>query len=153
MTFETIEMNLIDFLKTNPAAKPLYRKLKSRQNTKKFRIDSINTITPAAISGNTPRYNLVIPTLRKTRVFAGISAALSFLQKLAGEKARCRIIVISNEAYHPDRTFQVEGYKKDKAAPRSLWFANDGGCLEVGKNDIFIYTSWKTAFAFAPVLK
>ncbi len=153
MKFDTIEMQLIDFIKTNPAFLPLYRKLKSRQNAGKFKISSINRFQPLRTGSDEMRLNLVIPTLRATRVFAGISSALTFLQKLALPGVKCRIIVISNEAYDEHTTFAVPGFVHERNADRSLFFANEGTLIETGRNDLFIYTSWKTAYAFQPLLE
>lgn len=152
MRYDTLEMRLIDYMKTNPALIPLYRKLKSRQNAGKFKIDSINRFSPQETGDDMLRYNLVIPTLRATRVFAGIHSALLFLEKLAGEREKCRIIVISNERYDERTTYAVPGFSREADAERSLFFASEGTDIPVGRNDIFIYTSWKTAYAFSPVL-
>ena len=86
-------------------------------------------------------------------VFAGISSALSFFSKLAGETDRCRIIVISNEEHNKETTYEIEGYSDDPNAPKTLFFASNGKVIPVSRNDVFVFTSWKTAIAFIPVLK
>lgn len=153
MSIASLEIKLIDTLKTNRITVPIYKKLKTAQNKKRFKVDSINTFTPCADDLEKIRYNLILPTLRKTRVFAGITSALNFFLKLAAENSDCRIIVIGNEEYNSKTTYQVEGYKHSSTASKQLVFASDGKDLNISKNDIFVMTSWKTAISFLPVFK
>ena len=151
MNIASLEIKLIDILKTNKITFPIYKKMKTAQNKKRFKIESINTFAPYVDDCEKVRYNLILPTLRKTRVFAGISSALTFFLKLTAEKSECRIIVIGNEEYSLKTTYHVKGYKHSTAASKQLVFASDGKKLNIRKSDIFVMTSWKTAISFLPV--
>lgn len=151
MSIASLEIKLIDILKTNKITFPMYKKMKTAQNRKRFKVDSINTFIPNVDETERERYNLILPTLRKTRVFAGISSALTFFLKLTPDNVECRIIVIGNEEYNSKTTYQVEGYAHSSTVPKQLIFASDGKELDIRKNDIFVMTSWKTAVSFLPI--
>lgn len=153
MNKDAMEMAAIDFLKTHDFVKPFYRHLKSEQNKKKFKIDSINTICTSPSQNQAVRYNLIVPTMRSTRVFAGINTALKFLDNISGDNFDARIIVSNNEIYNDKTTYHFKNFEHRKNAKRSIWFCSDGEDLSVGKNDIFVFTSWKTAITGMRLLK
>lgn len=153
MNSDSIVIKMIDTLKTNKVFRPLYKKLKSRSNKKRFSIKKINVFNPQRSDVEAVRFNLVIPTLRKTRVFAGISSALSFFLKLAGDAAECRIIIVGNELYNDKTTYAVEGYSHNKEAAKRLVFFSDGKDIDIRKNDVFVLTSWVTAISFFHIIK
>ena len=151
MSIASLEIKLIDMLKTNRITFPIYKKMKTAQNNKRFKVDSINTFTPHADEDEKVRYNLILPTLRKTRVFAGIASALTFFLKLTEDHSECRIIVIGDEEYNSRTTYHIEEYSHSSKASKQLVFASDSRELNIRKNDIFVMTSWKTAVSFLKV--
>lgn len=151
MNIASLEIKLIDMLKTNKATIPIYRKLKTIQNKKRFTVNSINTFVPQYDNSIDVRYNLILPSLRSTRVFAGIASALTFFFRLTDNNTKCRIIVIGNEKYNPNTTYQVKGYEHSINSQKQLVFVSENRNLNVGINDIFVLTSWKTAISFLPV--
>ena len=152
MNLKSLEIKAIDILKTSTVSKPIYKALKSNQNARKFKVDSINRFTPEKTDFSELRFNLILPTLRKTRVFAGISSALSFFQSITQGNDNCRIIIIGDEQYDTKMTYPVPGYKHNVLAKKQLLFAHDSNKVDIGINDIFIFTSWKTAFSFEPII-
>ena len=149
----SFKYNLIDFMKTNDLAQPLYIKLKKRMNSSSFKIESLRELCPIAESGEDIRYNLVLPSLRTTRVFGGILTAIKTLKILmAQNQVKGRIIVLNNERFNEKWTYEVEGFSVDKSSDNELLFLEDRKRIEVKHNDIFILTSWKTAYSFMPVL-
>lgn len=142
-----------DIIKTNKITQPLYKKYKTKKGTSSFKIDSIPTPIPCCVTNGDLRINLVLPTLRSTRVFAGITTALSFFRKLI-EDYNCdaRIVIMGEEKYHKNLTYAVEGFVNDRNSRRSLFFLKDDANIDVRKNDVFIFTYWKSAYAFIPVI-
>lgn len=153
MNFASLEIKLIDWLKTNRVTVPIYKKMKTAQNKKRFRVDSIYSFAPKHDDSSDIRYNLILPSLRGTRVFAGISSALTFFLCMTDDASKCRIIVIGDEEYSDNTTYQVQGYKHSVSSPKQLVFATDKKSLDIGKNDVFVLTSWKTAVSFLPLLQ
>ena len=153
MNRETIQIKLIDLVKTSRVLKPIYVKLKSKQQKSRFTISSLNQFMPIKTQDNRVRLNIILPTLRATRVFAGISTALSFFLLLSERFDCCRIIIMSNEAYSAKQTYSVPGFVHGTEGKRTIVFANESLKLPVGKNDIFMFTSWKTAYTFLQVFE
>lgn len=153
MNIKSIEIKAIDIMKTTKIMQPIYRRLKTRQNQKRFKVESINVFEPLRTGFSNVRFNLVLPTLRKTRVFAGISSAISFFNSLTRQDDYCRIIIIGDEEYDSKMTYSVPGYEHNKTAIKQLLFATDTDTIDIGENDIFVFTSWKTAFSFQPIFQ
>lgn len=147
---DAIKYSLIDFIKTSNFTKPLYNNLKSRANVKKFSINNIPEIKPYIIEDNSIRYNLVLPTLRKTKVFGGILTAIKIFQTFLEKKGiKGRVIVLSNESRNEKWTYMIKNSNNQNL---ELFFISEGNRINVGINDIFILTSWKTAYVFIPIL-
>lgn len=153
MNRSSIMLKVVDMIKTSDYMQPLYKRIKTRQNRKKFRLDTIKVFHPEVSEFTGFRFNLVLPTLRKTKVFAGISSALTFFSNLTKENDLCRIIVISDEMYDAKMTYSVPGYIHETKGNKQVVFASDSDIISVGINDFFVFTSWKTAFSFKPILK
>lgn len=149
---DSIRYSIIDFMKTCNVTRPLYRILKSKLGVNQFCIDSIPEVLPQQTPDLTVRYNLVLPTLRNTKVFGGILTAIKIFRFLLDKGSlHGRIIVISGESYDKKWTYKLESNKETDSVI-SLFFVSDSKEIDIGTNDIFIATSWKTAYAFMPVL-
>lgn len=150
---ESLKYSMIDFLKTNRLAKPIYRSLKKRINSSGVKMEELKAIVPIAESEKGLRFNLVLPTLRKTKVFGGILTTIKILNKLIAKfDVNARVIVVLNERYNKKWTYKVEGYGYNNEAENQLVFLDNTDKLSVRKNDIFIFTSWRTAYLMMPVL-
>lgn len=150
----SLKYSVIDFMKTNRITKPVYRQLKKRLNPFAFKIEDLQTILPNPSDGEEIRYNLVLPTLRNTKVFGGILTTIKILELLMKQYGyHARIIVLHNEKYSSKWTYSVEGFSYDETAENQLFYIGNGKSIGVKKNDVFIFTSWKTAYTFMPVLQ
>lgn len=149
----TLKYTLIDFMKTTSVTKKLYVRLKKHFGVQSFHFDLLPRVVPVHNDSADLRYNLVLPTLRKTKVFGGILTTIKILQKLMGMKgAKGRIIVINEEKYSPKWTYPVSGFSKDKTGKNEIVFLSECKQLAVGRNDVFILSNWRTAYSFMPVL-
>lgn len=149
----TLKYMLIDFIKTSSATKPLYVQLKKYIGVKQFRFSLLPQVVPT-MTGNTElRYNLVLPTIRKTKVFGGILTTIRILQLLMNQKGiRGRIIIINEEKNSSKWTYSIPGFSSEKMADNRIIFLSESKKLDVGRNDIFILSNWRTAYTFMPVL-
>ncbi len=149
----SIKFALIDFLKTNKMAKPIYRALKKHTSNSGIKIEDLKAVCPIEEDGDEVRYNLVLPTLRKTKVFGGILTTVKILQKLMAKTGvNARIIVVLNESYNANWTYTVSGFGYNDEQRNQLVFLGDDSTLKVKKNDVFIFTSWRTAYVIMPVM-
>ena len=143
-----------DVIKTNKITQPIYKKYKTKKSTSSFRIDSIPFPVPNADPCDDLRINLILPTLRSTRIFAGITTALSFFRKMIQDyNCDARVIVMNEERYHKNLTYNIDGFLNDRRAKRCLCFLQDDRNIDVRRNDVFIFTYWRSAYAFLPVIK
>lgn len=149
----SIKYSIIDFFKTSKVAKPIYKFLKKQSNKSTLKIEELKAINPVAKVGKEVRFNLVLPTLRKTKVFGGILTAIKILDALmvkVGVKAR--IIVVSNEGYNPKWTYSITNFGFNDGQSNQLVFLGESNTLDVMRNDVFIFTSWRTAYLMMPVV-
>lgn len=87
-----------DAIRTNKITQPLYKKFKTLKDADNFRIDSIPIPEPIRVDYDNLRFNLVLPTMRKTRVFAGITTAIKFFEKLIADyDCKARIIIMNQK--------------------------------------------------------
>ena len=148
-----LKYRLIDFIKTSSATKALYVQLKKHIGVQPFSFDLLPRIIPVMSEDAELRYNLVLPTLRKTKVFGGILTTIKILQMLMRKKgSRGRIIIINEEDNSPKWTYAVPGFSAEKTAKNEIVFLSESKELVVERNDVFILSNWRTAYAFFPVL-
>lgn len=143
---------VIDILKNNHILKGAYKKYNSFKARKNFKPEQIPHIIPSFNKDNGIRYNLLLPTLRATGVYGGISTAIKFTNILSRD-VKCRIIVCSEEIYSDKYTYKIDGFNNNESSSKSLWFRGSSNRLPVSKNDIFIFTSWKTELIGEKILK
>lgn len=106
-----------------------------------------------------PRLNLLVPTIRPTHVFGGISTALHFFEKLKGLDVDVRVIV-TDDNYQPDPLpSTLQGWTVRSAAEEDsegrmvVFFASrTGATLSVRAGDIFVATAWWTAYVVQRLL-
>lgn len=149
----SIKYTMIDYLKTSSLTKPVYSMLKKKMNQSSLKIEDIKTIVPVCGDGEEIRYNLILPTLRNTKVFGGILTTIKILRLLMKQYGiKARIIVLNNEQYSPKWTYHIDGFAYDKTADNQLVYVHDEDGIEIKKNDVFILSNWRTAYSFMPVL-
>lgn len=125
---------------------------------------NIDEITPlkakqAKFNEQKVRINILVPTLRKNQVFGGISTAIKFFEALCAEGDFNKRIITTDSDVQPE---DIEGYmgalivpmEKDSKANFQIVGCNDRGMtdLNVRENDIFIATSWWSAYILKPLI-
>ncbi len=146
-----MKREIVNLVKSNALASGVYRKVRSAVFKPKFNTYSADLIKPKAIDSDALRLNLILPTFSRSSVFGGISTALKIFRTTA-EALGCdmRIIVTGSERFSK-LTYEYEGFAHN-APKNGIFFTSESNVLEIGRNDVFLYTFWLTAFYFAPVL-
>ena len=97
------------------------------------------------------RLNLVLPTFISSYVFGGITSALKVFQMLSEKLGyEQRIIIVGDEKYDEKATHKLHGFQHN-GERNGLIFLSEKQSLPVRKNDIFLFSSWMTAYVFYPV--
>ncbi|QSF44671.1 rhamnosyltransferase WsaF family glycosyltransferase [Paenibacillus tianjinensis] len=141
------------------------RKAKNNKTIKKAYQSTVNSylnthigeITPfnARISENSERrINLLVPSINQEHLFGGISTALHFFDRFyeLDEKAARRIITTDaspgNEDLNKFGDYTVVSSEEDSRIESQIVPFNDryNKTLPIGKEDVFIATSWWTAY-------
>ncbi len=122
-------------------------------------------VRPLAVrrdEGLTGRYriNLLVPSICEEHVFGGVATAVKFFESIA-ERQNCdrRIVLINYDAEESD-VARYEGYMLaewgEECGHRrqivSMADRHDGRSLPVGANDVFIATTWWSAYLSNDVL-
>ena len=81
--------SIIDTLKTNKVLQPIYGRLKNKSMSNMFSINSSRNISFSEEENTKVRISLVLPTLRKTKVYGGINTAINFFHALVEWLQRC----------------------------------------------------------------
>ena len=146
-----MKREVVNLIKNNTLTNGVYRKVRAAVYKQKFTTYSADLIRPKALNSDALRLNLILPTFSRSSVFGGIATALKIFRTIS-EELGCdmRIIVTGSEKYSK-YTYEYEGFAHN-APKKGIFFTAESNVLEIGKNDIFIYTFWLTAFYFAPVL-
>ena len=108
MNLTGIKYSVIDMAKMNKFLLPIYRKIKTLETKRSFKIDKIPIPDGCVDKNKKIRINLVLPTLRRTKVFAGINTAIRIFTKLYGERFDARIIIVSQETNDPRFIYKIE---------------------------------------------
>lgn len=142
----------IDQLNKNKLTSNLYVFLKKYIKKGDFKVSNLKKITPLQSTEEKIRINIILPSLRKSKVFGGINTALHFFDLILQHgNFDGRIIVIGNEKYDSNLTVDIDRVIKQKNI--KIQFTNDSTYVDVRKNDFFIYTTWKSAYIFEKVLE
>ena len=140
------------FLKNNILTKNLYYSLKAKKYSYKY--SSLNLINCNPIYSNSKelRFNIVLPVLIKERVFGGITTAISFLMSLCNScHSGGRIILYDENENEKDLDIDINGFNINRDKGKSIVYLKDDRTLDVGENDYFIYTDWRSAYIFSKV--
>lgn len=149
----SIKYTIIDVLKTNRFGKLIYKSLKRHLANNGIKMSDLNDVIPEVEAGDEVRYNIVLPTLRKTKVFGGILTALKIFNLLLSyTSVNARIIVVLNEKYSFKHTFSVDGFGYGDKYDNQIVYLTQLEKLPVRKNDVFMFTNWRTAYLMMPVL-
>ncbi len=101
-----------------------------------------------------PRLNLLLPTIRPSHVFGGISTALHFFDILKAQDVDARVILTDHDWRGEPLPAALEGWEvRDAAAEdrpgRCIVSLGDRAArtLAVGPGDLFVATAWWTAYS------
>lgn len=148
----------LDYISTTPRI--LSRKEKLLRGAKDDMWIEIREIRPLRFKRDTKcekrRINLFLPSVNPEDVFGGISTAISFFERLVSrEDASARIIVLDAEPRMEDLPNRLAQYKQvllgeESSLPYQIVsaFNRDRNQLPVSNEDIFIATSWWTAYCY-----
>lgn len=144
----------------------ILRKAKNNTTLKNVYHSTVNTYINSNISEITPlnpressrkdkRINLLVPSINKEHLFGGISTAIHFFDELvnAGDGYSSRIITADACPAESDlerfQNFKLLSWNDDSEHLKEIVPFNDryNKTIPVGKDDIFIATSWWTAYA------
>lgn len=142
-----MKKELIDIAKSNSFLSLLLSKLKGQG---KFSFDDlIFPVGQYVNMDNQIRINLVLPTLRKSCIFGGISTAISFFSGLINSNfIQGRILITDNE--HLTRwTYDISSQIRNV----EVVFLADRKPISIHKNDVFLFSSWRTAYVFNDIVK
>lgn len=143
---------LKDFLRNNKVTGGLYMHLRTARHKAKFVTYDEDYVRPVMNGSESIRLNLIVPCFAKSLVFGGIATALKIFKEIQLElNCNGRIIVTGVETYNKRLTYELDGYSHN-ADRNGVCFLSEKKEISVCKNDVFICTSWITAFYFYPVL-
>lgn len=144
------------WLQTNKTTKGFYKFAKKIIHGQGFSVKSLNEIKCVRSENNKARLNIVLPTVNKYKIFGGIATALQIYEMLAEEmNADVRIIVNRKEKYNEKYSLYKEGYSYNtgEGSKQFVFLTDTNNVLSVRENDIFMCTSWDTAYCFESVLQ
>lgn len=146
----------VTWLQTNNITKDVFKLAKKIVRYNDFSLEDLRTIKCIKTDKKNTRLNLVLPTANKYKVFGGIATALKIFDMLAEEmSADVRIIIIGKEGFNRKYSLCREGYNYNSTEGQKqfVFLEDTDDELVVGENDIFMCTSWDTAYCIAPVIK
>ena len=144
------------WMQNNYATKGLYKTAKKIANKGMFSVQDLNRIQCLESANMNRRLNIVLPTVNRYKIFGGIATALKVFDILATEmNADVRIIVNRKETYNRKFSLQREGYTYNtgKGKKQFIFLADKNNQLAVRNEDIFLCTSWDTAYCIEPVIR
>ena len=153
MRINKIRYQLIDNLKTVKAFRPVYIKMKDMENSRRFSINSVSGCKFLLEESEKLRISIVLPTLRKTKVFGGINTALKIFTSLVNAcDADGRILVLNDEKGGSKWEYPVAGYGVDNAV-RNISYLPQKESIPIRRKEVIVFTNWRTAFTFSPLFK
>lgn len=124
-------------------------------------ISEITPFNPTISSFEGKRINLLVPSINKEHVFGGISTAIKFYEELvSASNEYARRIITTDASPNTDDLEKYSGYalvnsEQDVDCESQITPFNDryNKTIPVGKDDIFIATSWWTAYFAQRIVK
>lgn len=139
--------DLKDYFRSNKFTSDFYMLFRNYRHKSKITAYSADVVDPVADACKEYRLNLVVPCFNKSAVYGGISTALIFFNELAKLlNAQRKIIVTGNDKYS-SLTYQMEGIFHN-VEENGIFFLSESKSIKIRANDLFLFTSWKTAYYF-----
>lgn len=131
----------------------------AKQKEIHFNIDEITPLYGKnGVDNGQLRYNIAIPTLKKEFVFGGITTALNFFFEL-GDGYDQRILLTDSDVHIEDldnyNNFSIVDLGKKSSLTKQVVACNDRqyAKLNITANDIFVATSWWSAYILISLIK
>jgi len=150
-------------LKKSRIIRKIYSSIIENYNKKKEKNVNIDEITQLygdiGIDNGKLRINLLIPTLKKEFVFGGINTALKIFHEIASTDFDKRIILTDSDVHEEDLVIlnnaKIISIKEKSNHPFQVIACNDRkfNKLLVTENDVFIATTWWSAYMLFPFIQ
>ena len=145
-------------IKKMPGGEALRRYLKKESSYSTYEIRSIKTIKPMPSANSPLRISLLITSMNKPDVFAGIKTAVDFFINLADYIHADKRILVMGGLCDKNQLFMSETfhYSECSCDIENNVVVNMGDrnkAIPVGENDIFIATMWDTAYSIYEMSK
>lgn len=147
---------LSTWLQYNKLTKPVYKFTKKMIHKNDFSIQSINVVQCHKDAEKKVRVNLILPTLNKYKIFGGITTALKIYDSLCEIlDADMRIIINRQEKFNKNFSLIKNGYSyNSEVGNKQVIFLSDlNNELKVREKDIFLCTSWDTAYCCDKIIE
>lgn len=151
------------FLKRCPLTSQTYEAVKEMlMAPQNYEIPEVTILEPRKSNLGLPtfRINLLVPSVDRRHVFGGISTAMQFFEELQKQRnCYARIIVLDamieqKTAVIPDGYTVVSDDQDDEMPLQMLSVADRyGKTFPVWENDVFVATSWWSAYIIASVIR
>lgn len=149
MDFNTIKY----YLRHMPISSKIYSKLSMTVKGDKFKYSSlVNINNYKFVEKEERRITLVVPVLDSDSVFGGLQTAIDFFTNLSKEAGTETRILVLHGKYNSKTTFKIDGFDFN-GINKNIIFIEENGTIPVGKNDLFIGTSWTTIYAIMPLIQ
>lgn len=143
---------LIDLMKSNKLAVHVLNKIK-KMTSKDLSLDIINEVVFEKEDTTKSRINLVLPTLRKSKVFGGINTAVKLFEiVLKATNSDGRIIILNDEMNDEKWEYDISGFSRDNSH-YNIYYLAETNHLAVREKDFFVFTSWRTIYTLNGIVE
>jgi O-antigen biosynthesis protein len=155
--------HLKNFIKRNRTiynfAKKMFNKITKKYSIEIPEITMINIRIDKKLDKR-KRLNLLVPSLNKQEIFGGIGTALDFFLYLSNKIDADYRIIVTDTFIDKKNYLHIDGYKivrwdEDSPLKNQIieFYDRKKRTLSIGENDIFVVTSWWTAYTIYSVIQ
>ena len=146
-----MNVDLIQRIKNNSITSGAFVKIRSFLYRKMVEELVPYRVEPIVEENESFRLNLVLPTFVSSYVYGGITSALKVFQRLSELLGfEQRIIIVGDEKFAEKTSYHLSGFSHN-GKDRGIFFLAEDQRISVRKSDIFLFSSWITAYVFYPV--
>jgi len=140
-----------------PGSEQLRRAVKKEGDYSSYNIKSIKSIKPILTNDATCRVTLLITSMNKSDVFAGIKTAIDFFVNLADYIHANKRVLVMGGTCDKSQLFMSDTFHYGKCSSEEnnvvVDMGNRNEPIPVGENDVFIATMWDTAYSMYELSK
>lgn len=139
-------------LKGSNFTKDIYSKIREiylRNNIKVYETNQYHIVKTELLNY---RLNLVVPNFTQFSVFGGITTALKVFQAIADQLGFDKRILVIGSEHYSKYTYNAPEFTHN-AKKNGLFFLSENPEIKIGEKDIFVFTSWMTAYLFFPIFR